>query len=287
MGWKQFSAVWVEKGLSHSRLLHFHPFPLSSSLNPNRGRPHHSHQKLWNFAWPAAIALLHPTLLPVAVMGFCTKVAVIAGGPLVGKLIDLFPRVPAYNFLSICSSVISWDNNSSTHAHASLETSVLMRPWFIILVLAGAVERLSGLALGVAVERDWVVLIAGSSLFGILLSKYETATSLKFAAALMMWSLPVVVTNLVLELGFDSVTSKVDESGFPAMRFTSVASLSDRRFAPSLKPTNTITENQKERERGKERMFLRERERERQTGYEADHNISYKIFIQMTGVQRP
>lgn len=44
-------------------------------------------------------------------------------------------------------------------AHASLETSVLMRPWFIILVLAGAVERLSGLALGVAVERDWVVLV--------------------------------------------------------------------------------------------------------------------------------
>lgn len=43
--------------------------------------------------------------------------------------------------------------------HASFETSVLMRPWFIILVLAGAVERLSGLALGVAMERDWVVMV--------------------------------------------------------------------------------------------------------------------------------
>lgn len=42
---------------------------------------------------------------------------------------------------------------------ASLETSVLMRPWFFILVLAGAVEKLSGVALGVAVERDWVVLV--------------------------------------------------------------------------------------------------------------------------------
>ncbi|GJZ08899.1 reverse transcriptase domain-containing protein [Tanacetum coccineum] len=41
---------------------------------------------------------------------------------------------------------------------ASLETSVLMRPWFIILVLARAGESLSGLAQGVAVERDWVVL---------------------------------------------------------------------------------------------------------------------------------
>ncbi|KAJ9557592.1 hypothetical protein OSB04_012206 [Centaurea solstitialis] len=179
-------------------------------------------EQLWNFAWPAAIALLHPSLLPVAVMGFCTKVAVIAGGPLVGKLMDLFPRVPAYNFLTTVQAgaqLLSAAMIIQAHmAHASLQTSVLMRPWFIILVLAGAVERLSGLALGVAVERDWVVLLAGSnrpialaqanatlsridllceiagaSLFGILLSKYETVTCLKLAAALMMWALPVVI----------------------------------------------------------------------------------------------
>lgn len=179
-------------------------------------------EQLWNFAWPAAIAMLHPSLLPVAVMGFCTKIAVIAGGPLVGKLMDLFPRVPAYNFLTTVQAsaqLLSAGMIIQAHmAHASLETSVLMRPWFIILVLAGAVERLSGLALGVAVERDWVVLlagtnrpialaqanailsridllceIAGASLFGILLSKYETVTCLKLAAALMMWALPVVI----------------------------------------------------------------------------------------------
>ncbi|XP_076897880.1 solute carrier family 40 member 3, chloroplastic-like [Bidens hawaiensis] len=179
-------------------------------------------EQLWNFAWPAAIALLHPSLLPVAVMGFCTKLAVIAGGPLVGKLMDLFPRVPAYNFLTTVQAsaqLLSAGMIIQAHmAHASLETSVLARPWFIILVLAGAVEGLSGLALGVAVERDWVVLlagtnrpialaqanailsridllceIAGASLFGILLSKYETVTCLKLAAALMMWALPVVI----------------------------------------------------------------------------------------------
>ncbi|KAI7737148.1 hypothetical protein M8C21_010335 [Ambrosia artemisiifolia] len=179
-------------------------------------------EQLWNFAWPAAIALLHPSLLPVAVMGFCTKVAVIAGGPLAGKLMDLFPRVPAYNFLSTVQAsaqLLSAGMIIQAHtAHASLETSVLMRPWFIILVLAGAVERLSGLALGVAVERDWVVLlagtnrpialaqanailsridllceIAGASFFGILLSKYDTVTCLKLAAAFMMWALPVVI----------------------------------------------------------------------------------------------
>jgi hypothetical protein len=36
---------------------------------------------------------------------------------------------------------------------------MLLRPWFIVLVLAGAVERLFGVATGVAMERDWVVLV--------------------------------------------------------------------------------------------------------------------------------
>lgn len=43
--------------------------------------------------------------------------------------------------------------------HSILPSSVLLCPWFAVLVLAGAVERLSGLALGVAMERDWVVLV--------------------------------------------------------------------------------------------------------------------------------
>lgn len=38
-------------------------------------------------------------------------------------------------------------------------SSVLVQPWFAVLVMALAVERLSGLALGVAMERDWVVLV--------------------------------------------------------------------------------------------------------------------------------
>lgn len=43
-------------------------------------------------------------------------------------------------------------------SHAST-TAVVLRPWFIALVAAGAIERLAGLALGVAMERDWVVLV--------------------------------------------------------------------------------------------------------------------------------
>lgn len=49
------------------------------------------------------------------------------------------------------------------HAHSvpvsSTTSSLLFRPWFIVLVVAGAVERLSGVALGVAMERDWVVMV--------------------------------------------------------------------------------------------------------------------------------
>lgn len=179
-------------------------------------------EQLWNFAWPSAIALLHPSLLPVAVMCFFSKLAIIVGGPLVGKLMDYSPRVPAYMGLNVVQAAAQLLSATMIiHAHTVSPTSVssvLLRPWFIILVLAGAVERLCGVATGVAVERDWVILlagmnrpialaqanavlnridliceIAGASVFGILLSKYEPVTCLKFAAASMIWSLPVMI----------------------------------------------------------------------------------------------
>ncbi|CAI9103557.1 OLC1v1002068C1 [Oldenlandia corymbosa var. corymbosa] len=179
-------------------------------------------EQLWNFAWPAAIALLHQSLLPVALIGFFSKLAVIVGGPLVGKLMDHYPRIPAYNCLSAvqaAAQLLSVGMIICAHTlSSSLESSVLLRPWFFLLVLAGAVERLSGLALGVAIERDWVVLlagtnrpialaqanaiisridrlceIAGASLFGILLSTYAPVTCLKLAAGLMIITLPVTV----------------------------------------------------------------------------------------------
>ncbi|CAM8942616.1 unnamed protein product [Rhodiola kirilowii] len=179
-------------------------------------------EQIWNFAAPASIALLHPSLQPVAVMGFCAKLAVVVGAPLMGKLMDHFPRVATYNYLSSIQTAAQLLSVAMIiHAHSSTfitSSSVFFRPWFITLVFAGAVESLCGLALGVAVERDWVVLlaginrptalakanavlsrivllceIAGASFFGILLSKYDLVTCLKLAAGLMLWSLPVVV----------------------------------------------------------------------------------------------
>lgn len=178
-------------------------------------------EHLWNFAWPAAIASIHPSLRPVAIMGFFAKFAVIVGGPLVGKLMDHCPRLPAYNCLTIVQAAAQLLSvGIIIHAHTvhSTMSSILVKPWFFVLVIALAVERLCGLALGVAMERDWVVLLAGTnrtialaqanailsridlicevtgaSLFGIFLSKYEPVTCLMLAASLMTWSLPVVV----------------------------------------------------------------------------------------------
>ncbi|CAN1219486.1 Solute carrier family 40 member 3, chloroplastic [Linum perenne] len=179
-------------------------------------------ESLWEFTWPSAIALLHPSLLPVAVIGFFAKLTLLVGGPLLGKVMDYYPRVPTYISLNVvqaaaqllCATMI-------IHAHTVAPSSssfVVFRPWFAILVLAGAVERLCGVALGIANERDWVVQlagmnrpialaesnavlsridllseIAGASMFGVLLSKYGPVTCLKFASTLMIGSLPLMV----------------------------------------------------------------------------------------------
>ncbi|KAF7805047.1 solute carrier family 40 member 3, chloroplastic [Senna tora] len=179
-------------------------------------------EQIWNFAWPSAIALIHPSLLPVAVMGFFAKVAIIVGGPVVGKIMDHIPRVSAYNCLNIIQAAAQvLSAMMIIHAHSVRPTSVssmILRPWFVVLVSAGAIERLCGVALGVANERDWVVLLAGvnrpialaqanavlnridllceiigASLFGVLLSKFHPVTCLKFAAGLMMGLLPVTI----------------------------------------------------------------------------------------------
>lgn len=88
-------------------------------------------EQLWNFAWPAAVAGLHPSLLPVAVLGFFAKVnkrklfwflwtmetshdntlylqlSIFIWAPMVGSLMDNFPRIPAYNslnFVQVCKN---------------------------------------------------------------------------------------------------------------------------------------------------------------------------------------
>lgn len=180
-------------------------------------------EQMWSFAWPAAVAILHPSLLPVAIVSFFTKLSVFIGGPLVGSLMDYFPRIPAYYSLNLVqtaaqllsAAMVIYGLGTVRQISAS---ALLLQPWFVVLVVAGAVERLMGLALGVTVERDWVVLlagrnrpialakanamlnrldllceIAGASIFGVLMSKYDPVTCLKLASWLMICTLPVLV----------------------------------------------------------------------------------------------
>eukprot|EP00249_Psilotum_nudum_P022960 c28703_g1_i4 orf=415-2154(-) len=151
-------------------------------------------EQVWHFAWPVAVALLHKSLLPVAVVSFVSKLVTFVGGPWVGVLMDSLPRVLAFNALSI------------------------VQPWFLVLVAAGAVERLTGLASGVAFERDWVILLAGAdrpialahanavlcrvdliceivgtSFFGLLLAKFHPATCFTLAAVTLLCSLPILI----------------------------------------------------------------------------------------------
>lgn len=204
-------------------------------------------EQLWNFAWPAALAILHPSLLPVAIVGFFGKLSVFLGAPIVGKLMDHFPRIPMYTGLNagqVATQLISAAMviYALKNAGRTSTSALLLRPWFIVLVIAGAIERLAGLALGVSMERDWVVLLAGTnrpvalaqanamlnrldllcetvgaSVFGLLLTKYDIVTCLKVSSALMICSFPILVMlgqliNSVSCHALDSSRTPSDES---------------------------------------------------------------------------
>lgn len=119
-------------------------------------------EQLWNFTWPAAIATLHPSLLPVAVLGFFSKLVVFAVGPLVGDLVSSLPRIPAYRSLTVIQTAAhlvsaAMVTYAFTVPRAPAASALLLRPWFATLVASTAVDRLSCVSLGVIAERDFVV----------------------------------------------------------------------------------------------------------------------------------
>jgi hypothetical protein len=180
----------------------------------------------WRFAWPAVIAVMHHTLLPVAVVSFVSQFVIFAAGPWVGALMDSMPRVVAFKALCIIQTLSMLASASVTiyalsgaAPVASTATVLFLQPWFLVLVAASAIERLTGLASGVAFERDWVVLLAGPNrpfalananailrrvelvceiagpfVFGLLLSKYDPKLCVKLAVGAMVITLPVLVS---------------------------------------------------------------------------------------------
>uniref|UniRef100_A0A0D9ZTT6 Solute carrier family 40 member n=1 Tax=Oryza glumipatula TaxID=40148 RepID=A0A0D9ZTT6_9ORYZ len=185
-------------------------------------------EQLWNFTWPAAVALLHPaSLLPVAVLGFFTKLVVFAAGPLVGEFISSLPRIPAYRSLaaiqtaahlvSAATITYAFAVHRASAAEAATE-SLLLRPWFAVLVASTAVDRLACVALGIIAERDFVVQLAGAgrpvalakanatlsrvdllcetvgaSIFALLLSKNDPLTCIKLSCVISLCQLPLLI----------------------------------------------------------------------------------------------
>ncbi|KAJ1261451.1 hypothetical protein BS78_09G030500 [Paspalum vaginatum] len=184
-------------------------------------------EQLWNFTWPAAMATLHPSLLPVAVLGFFTKLVVFAAGPLVGDLMSSLPRIPAYRSLTVIQTAAHLVSASMiayafavprAPTPAASASALLLRPWFAVLVASTAVDRLACVSLGVIAERDFVVQLggegrpialaranatlsrvdllcemAGASIFAALLSRNDPLTCIKLSCAISLCALPLLV----------------------------------------------------------------------------------------------
>ncbi|XP_024376487.1 solute carrier family 40 member 3, chloroplastic isoform X2 [Physcomitrium patens] len=179
----------------------------------------------WRFAWPAVIAVMHHTLLPVAVVSFVSQLVIFAAGPWLGAMLDSMPRVAAFKGLCIVQTLSMLASAGATvyalsgaAPIASTATVLFLQPWFLVLVAASAVERLTGLGSGVAFERDWVVSLAGANrpialsnanatlrrvelvceiagpfVFGMLLSKYDPKLCVKMTVGVMVVALPILL----------------------------------------------------------------------------------------------
>ncbi|CAI5459017.1 unnamed protein product [Closterium sp. Yama58-4] len=185
----------------------------------------------WRFTGAALLALLHDSLLPVAVASFASQLVVFVGAPLVGDMMDSAPRVAAFNTISCIqtAAMVAAALATLTAVHAApaaagqTGAALMRRGWFVVLVVAGAVERITGIASGVAFERDWVILLAGQDnaaalananamlrradlfcdvagplVFGWLLSTFSPVVCIKASLATMLLSLPILICLVLL-----------------------------------------------------------------------------------------
>lgn len=95
-----------------------------------------------------------------------------------------------------------------TTTHHITTSAVLLQPWFIVLVVAGAVERLAGLALGVSMERDWVVLVITHFYFCCFLNQFF---SCNYVYVMPYSSVKLAGTNRPVALAqANSMLSRID-----------------------------------------------------------------------------
>ncbi|CAI7798742.1 unnamed protein product [Closterium sp. NIES-53] len=148
-------------------------------------------EQSWRFAGTASLALLHHLILPVAVAKFVSQLMACVAAPLMGDLLDSAPRLPALTTILVAQSTaimvgaaatmhalhLAFPDTAAAAAAGTAGTSalcvlpaaaVLQQGWFAVVVVAGAVERCMGLATGVAVEIDWVLVVPGTSALCVL-----------------------------------------------------------------------------------------------------------------------
>ncbi|CAI5511337.1 unnamed protein product [Closterium sp. Naga37s-1] len=207
-------------------------------------------EQSWRFAGAALLALLHQSILPVAVARFVSQLVACVAAPLVGDLLDSAPRVPALTAILVAqSSAIMVGAAATMHAlHLAYPAAVapaaadsaatpsatstllalpaaavLQQGWFVVLLVAGAVERVMGLVTGVAVEIDWVLVlvgegrpelmatamatlgrieqfgeVAGAFIFGGLIATYGPFVCVKACIALAALSIPALLALTAL-----------------------------------------------------------------------------------------
>ncbi|CAI5481198.1 unnamed protein product [Closterium sp. Yama58-4] len=207
-------------------------------------------EQSWRFAGAALLALLHQSILPVAVARFASQLVACVAAPLVGDLLDSAPRVPALRAILVAQSgaimvgaaatmhalnfafpaqppPAASDTAATSTATSALSAlpaaAVLQQGWFVVLLVAGAVERVMGLATGVAVEIDWVLVlvgegrpelmatamatlgrieqfgeVAGAFTFGGLIATYGPFVCVKACMALAALSIPALLALTAL-----------------------------------------------------------------------------------------
>jgi iron-regulated transporter 1 len=118
------------------------------------------------------VGIFKGTLLPASIFGFFTTITGLFFSGYVGSLVDIYPRLQT---VRVC---IATQKLSATAAYLFFLSLFLMQReapernlshdtlvWYQFggIVLAGSLLKLSTVGINVAVERDWVMCIAGDS----------------------------------------------------------------------------------------------------------------------------
>ncbi|KAI0354576.1 hypothetical protein OH77DRAFT_1404701 [Trametes cingulata] len=201
------------------------------------------------------VTLFPNTLLPASIYGFATTGAAILLSGWAGRLVDEHHNlgIVRASIVTIKLAACTMYSGCLTLLYRSRPETDTAKPWttpltsgmFALIVLGGCAHNLSGVTISVAVERDWVTSIAGSSsahlttlntymrridllcklVAPLFVSLLTTAASYRFAAIFLC---AVEVACMVFEL----IWIEISYRRFPALRETQITREAARRAHP-------------------------------------------------------